>query len=159
MVTRSKRSLQWYTTISRGNSVAAAGQQNTHLLTDMDVDLAKDSTVTRLLLEIWFRAPVITVEQHVYYGVVFVNNDAVIAGALPDPSVQADTPPWLVRGWEGFRSANLSDSTQDGRVRLDIRSQRICRTRADQLHLIVDQPGGANPISYDVFARTLVRHP
>ena len=153
------RSLQWFTTISRDRTVGAGAVSNTHLLADMNVDLAKDSTVTRLIMEIHCETPALTNTHALAWGIVFVNADAVIASAFPDPGVAADTPPWLARGLVSWSSGDLSDSSQDGHIKIDNRSQRICRTRADQLHLIVENIDGGATIAYHVFARTLVRLP
>ena len=159
MVTRTGRRLQWFTIFNTDETISNGGQANHNLLSGLDADLAKDSTVTRIILEMWFRPGQLTSTYRVPWGITFVNADAVIAGALPDPGVAGDNTSWLIRSQTEFSSGDLSDSRQDGRVSMDIRSQRICRSPQEQLHLIIDLVTSGSALAYDSFSRVLVRLP
>ena len=150
------RMLRWHETIVNTAALAGGVQTSHDLCATLESSERRQATVTRMILDIWMHPEALTVVHKLYYGVTMLALEQVVAGALPEADGIEESS-WLVHGVLYTRSENLSNSSRDDHVRLDIRSQRIFRARTDVLHLVLDnQP---NAISYEVFARVLVRTP
>ena len=152
----SARRRQWFTTIDRGQTVVSTGQKNVNLLAALDAAVAMGTTVQRMILDVTLTGPNLATDFYVYWGITYVNADAVIGSTLPDPNIASDNVSWLARGVAQWSSSNLSESNQDGHIIGDFRSQRVCRSPQDQLHFIVNQEASGFTVTFDVFARVLL---
>ena len=157
-----RRQLQWYSKTTGFDALADGGQTNLPLYTTVDVTAIaiKGSTVTRTIMDLRVQAAAVAQRLFFFWGLVVINGDAASAGVFPDPEDMSDRPGWLARGRITTIQASLSDSSQEGKVFLDLRSQRILRAEEDQYHLIVHNlSGGAFALNWSVFIRSLIRLP
>ena len=150
------RTLRWHETIIGSTALAGGAQTNHELAATIESSETRGATVTRMIIDISMHPEALTVIHETYWGITILPIEAVQAGAFPEADAIEEAN-WLVHGRMYARSENLSDSSRDPRVMLDIRSQRIFRARTDRLHIILDnQP---NAVNYSMFVRTLVRTP
>ena len=160
MTTR-RRETEWYSSILGFTNVNNGAQTANRLYstTSTPISRIKGSTITRIIIKMIMHPSVITAIHEMHWGIVIVNEDAIAAGAYPDADDISDRADWLARGWLCGRSANLSDGSQDDRVELDLRSQRIMRAEEDALMLVIDNSNNGNAVSYAYFIRCLVKLP
>ena len=143
--------------------MASGGQVRIPMLPLLAVGNRKGATVTRLLLEMSWIADADSARKVMNWGITYVNSDAVVALAFPDPSSTLDTPDWIARGQQ-FAVANSAIASSPGynvtRKSLDLRSQRICRAEDDELYFIIDTDAiTAGGVFFNHMFRTLVRLP
>jgi len=133
------RTVKWFTTL-RTDQVLASGLQTTFdLLAGVAVANRKGSTVTRFLLDIWMTPDTINSRKAIDFGTVWVDSDAVVAGAFPDADVETEKVDWLMRSRMVVLGPNAGSIFLQPPMRsYDIRSQRICRADNDELRLICD---------------------
>ena len=151
------RPLKWFTTLVQDQALAAGAGTNHALLTTLEEANAKGSTVTRIILNISLATDTLVTDGFLPFGIVYVNADAVIASAFPDPGVASDNVDWLVRDQLHTRMSSLSDGSQLARARYDLRAQRVARSAQDQLHLVTFAAGVG--LEYAFFCRVLMRLP
>jgi len=161
MVMRSRRPTQWYSAHIDRNALASGAITSHELFGTATVTATavKGSTVTRFLIDLTVHPQSLTVVVNLFWGLVLLNADAVAAGGLPDPVDTSDRPDYLVRGWLQSGSGNLSDLSQDRRVSLDIRSQRIIRSEEDQLRIVFQASTSGITLDYSFFSRALIKRP
>ena len=157
MTTRVRRATQWYETIQQDIALLPSAQDFLDLLSNIASGNRQGATVTRMILDIRIRAAALTAVHEMYWGIAVFNADAVAAGAFPESDLVDDTN-WLVHGRLLCASSNLSDHTQGDRVLMDIRSQRVLRAQQDRLIMVRDN-ATATTITFNCFARVLVKHP
>ena len=135
---RNRRPMEWFNTSRSFTSLAASTQVSTTLFSAaaQGTRSVLGATVTRELLDIYVQAESVAQLVEMYYGLAILSQDAVLASGLPDPDSETDRADWLTRGRIMTIQASLSDSSQWGRVHLDLRSQRILRSEEDQVELI-----------------------
>ena len=137
MATRYVRPTEWYEALQGEVTLAADDQAANNLLAAMATSDIKDSTVTRMIIEIRMHPQVVASFHEMFWGVAVVNSEMVAASVFPDAD-QVNDADWLVHGRLSTRSSSLSDGTQDDRIFLDIRSQRKLRVATDRLYVIFD---------------------
>jgi len=131
------RAVKWFTTMFTDQAIASAGILPITLLDAVDQANMKGSTVTRMIIDIWGQADVLSARKRLDIGIIWIDTDAVIASALPDPEVESERADWLFRGTEFY----VGTSSTPANARMwprswDIRSQRKCTSDLDQLMLI-----------------------
>ena len=121
----------------------ANGDQDTVDLTeDLGVDASYGCTITRIIGELWAYpviSGIVSGIMRLDLGIAMIEEDALAAGAFPDPDEQNDRPGrgWL---WRGMMLVQDSGGTAAGRrperIQFAVRSQRkIDRAR---VRLIID---------------------
>ena len=155
------RPMQWFTRTSAFATLASAAQVNFILYNNLSLDNAatKGATVTRMVIDLIFKSDAVAQLNQVHWGIVLVNGDASAAGAFPDPGGDSDRAGWLVRGNDYVIQDSLSDSSQWTRVKLDLRSQRVLRSEADGLELILQAAVTGFTVQWAAFIRTLMKLP
>ena len=157
MVSRSpKRTLEWFTTHARAQTVTSGGQTANSMLA-LDPLLRKGATITRIIMQLTLQGLSTGLVGICDWGIVVLNGDAVIAQAFPDADVSSDRADWLARGQESVVTSVVSDGSQLVRVFRDLRAQRVIRSEEDELHFIMDQNTSGMTVQYDLFSRILVR--
>ncbi len=153
----SHRVLKWFTTLQHDVLVLNGAQFDDNLLEDMSVADQEGATVTRILLEMWIHPSSVDNPVAFDWGIVFVNIDAVTAGAFPDADDEDERADWLGRG----RLVAITSVANDGaglvHSTYDLRAQRRFRTETDKLMLIGDDTGGNLRLSF--MSRVLMRMP
>ena len=155
----SGRTLRWFQTHADAQTVTSGGQSANELLSALTVDQRKGATITRMILQLWFRADTIDSICRVKWGIVSISEDANTASAFPDADSALDLADWLIRGAEVVLTSDVNDGSQAVRVFRDVRSQRILRGATDQTHFVVDQATSGTSVTYDVYSRILVLLP
>ena len=155
------RPMQWFTRVQRPVVQLTGSQGDFILYNSLSLSAAatKGATVTRLIIDLIFRAESLAQFNEVAWGITTVNADASAAGALPDSDDDTDRAGWLVRGREYNIQDSLSDASQWTRVKMDIRSQRVLRSEQDELHLIVNNHATGFSVIWSAFIRTLMKLP
>ena len=153
------RPLRWFTTLADAQTVTSGGQSQNELLQNLSVDQRRNSTITRIILQLVLANATIDKKGGVKWGITNISEDAFTAGAFPDADVALDDTDWLVRGAEVVAMSDLQDGSQMVRVFRDIGTSRILHGASDQTHFIIDQNTSATTINYDLFTRILVRLP
>ena len=162
MTTKVRRAFDWYETFSTFFTLAPALQTNIRIRTAFDQGAAnlKGSTVTRLIGWIVLAPTVQASLVELAYGVIIVNVDARIAGALPDADDPTDRADWMLRGRMISNMSSLSDSSQWDRNRIDNRAQRIMRSEEDELVLILNaSSANNNNLNCALYMRALLKLP
>ena len=152
----SRRPFLWYTSIALAQTVASGGQSNNALLSLLDSGAARGSTITRVIVKLYARSPVNTF-QTFHYGLVVVSEDAATAGAFPDTDVASDQANWYVRGFGLASATSTLDHSQYTLIEHDLRGQRILRSADDAFHFVIDQGASGSALTYDLFARVLLK--
>jgi len=155
----SNRSLAWFTTIANAQTVTTGGQSANALLTNLDLELHKGATVTRMIVQLFLLANTIDILGRIQWGIVLVNRDAADVVVFPDPGVANDRADWLVRGAESLLMSDINDGSQAVRVSRDLRAQRMLRDRQATLQFVIDQGASGMTVTYDLFVRVLIRLP
>ena len=153
--------MEWYSTATSFATIASGAQTNLLLYnsTFMTSAPTRGVTITRMILDMRFRADSINQLPELFWGVTIINADARAAGAFPDADDMADKTDWMVRGRLMTIQSDLGDSSQWDRSQYDLRSQRIFRSSTDELHLILDASGSGVTGQWACFARVLVKFP
>jgi len=156
------RAVKWFTTLLDEQALVSAGQITFDLLSGLAVANRKGSTVTRLLIDLMINPDTDGSRKLMSFGIVYVDTDAVAAGAFPDSDVADERVDWLMRGRMKVH-ANAAGETVAvpmATKSYDLRAQRICRAENDQLRMIFDlnsiTVGG---VFVNGIIRTLVRLP
>ena len=152
------RPFQWFTRIVPNTTLAGNAQTSVDLTVNMESARRKGCTVTRMLVNVVLEAGVVAQDLQLTYGVLWVDADALSAGALPDTDVESENVDYMLRGCLFGSQSDLADSSQWTRVSHDVRGQRVCRTDQDHLVLVLDN-ALANSLNFRLFSRTLVRLP
>ena len=156
------RTVKWFTTLLNTQALASAGQTNFNLLADLAVANAKGSTVTRLIIDLMVHCDTDGSRKTMDLGVVWLDGDAVAAGAFPEADAASERVDWLMRGRmkiHRFAAASL-DMVPIAEKAWDIRSQRICRAERDELQMICDLDAlTVGGVFITGIIRTLVRLP
>ena len=150
------RATKWFETIQGFVNVAAGAQGSNDLLFNLDDANRRMATVTRMIIDLAMHPAAVTTIHELFWGITVETGEQFLAGVHPETDVVSDAD-WLIHGKLYSRSSDLSDSSQDDRVRLDIRAQRVLRGRRDTLVLVVDDSGSG--VSYSAFMRVLMRLP
>ncbi len=160
MVTRNERTLQWFTSEQNFTDLLTTAQLNLPLYdtTRVNAQFIKNATVTRMLVDLRCRANGVAQTVFFHWGIVVVNADAVVAAVFPDPQDLSDRAGWLARGKLTTIQASLSDSSQEDKMRVDLRSQRILRNEESTLQLVVHNSSGFT-LEWYAFIRVLMRMP
>ena len=158
------RRTRWLDQLADG-LIADGAQLSSNLLQTLAMEDRDGSTVTRILLNLWWGAQTGQSSDAwtaLDWGIGMVSEDASAAAVLPDPSVNEDSPVggWLGRGrLMGRFDAGLQSVL--GHVFVDLRAQR--KLGRVELKLIMDnnQIGaeGAASMRAVWHVRTLVRLP
>ena len=90
------------------------------------------------------------------WGIVIINMDAEVAGALPDPQDDFDRAGWVIRGRIFVKQDSLSDSSQWGRTERDVKGQRKFSNEEQTLQLVVNN-AGAFSLNWAAFIRVLIK--
>ena len=151
------RELKWSTTIDNDNALASGSQTNIALLSNLDAANRRGSTITRIILRVTMYTDTVTTDGFLAFGIILLNNDAVAAGAFPDPNDAADNADWIMRDVLTTRMQSVSDGSQAARGNYDLRAQRLTRSAQDILHMVVNADGVG--LEFHVYARILVRLP
>ena len=156
---RPTRPMEWFTNERAFAAIASAGQDNHTLFNASSVGarFVKGTTITRMIIDVRLKPDTVAQQVNLSWGVVVMNADARAAGAFPDVDDISERPGWLVRGRLTAISANLSDMSQQDRVLLDNRSQRILRNEEDELQFIVDAGSDGFGMLWFMYIRTLVK--
>ena len=80
-------------------NVSDAGQSSTQLMSTITADESRGTTLTRLIYELAVFSTTVAGAwgtQFLDLGIAVLDEDAFVAGALPDPNVEGAEPP---RGW------------------------------------------------------------
>ncbi len=161
MTTRNRRVLQWFTSNQNNTALLSDTQQNL-LLYNAIVQgprFIKGATVTRILLDLVIEADSVAQRNTMFWGIAVVNADARAAGAFPEADDVSDRAGWLGRGKLEVEQASLADSSQWGRTKLDLRSQRVLRNEEEELHLIIDAAATGFTLNWSAYVRVLMRLP
>jgi len=160
MAPQVRRATQWFSTNQAFLSLAAGAITNVTLFGAgiQGARFIKGSTVTRMIVNIDYRADAVSQDNRVFWGIAVVNADARAANVFPQPADMSDRAGWLVRGRENVMANSRFDVTQFSRVRLDLRSQRVLRNEEEELQLIYEN-NGTNLFSTSVFIRLLIKWP
>ena len=153
-----RRALEWFTTIQEPTQLIGNVQATVNLTSGLSTTLRKACTVTRVVGWIQFASDSVAQRNVLYYGIQWLDADAVAAGAVPDPAQAGDRSDWLIRGYMQGIQSDLSDNSQESVDKIDNRSQRICRAESDQLTLIFEN-GTSTILNYSYFIRALIRLP
>ena len=161
MTTKVRRPTEWYTTENTAGGfevLNAGGQTNLPLFTSAQITASaiKGSTVTRLLMQLLFRADSVAQTNILHWGIVVINGDAASAGVFPDPQDLSDRAGWMARGKLLVIQDSLSDASQWAQAKLDLRGQRVLHNEEDQLHLIVNNSGSFVG-QWSAYIRTLMK--
>ncbi len=109
------------------NAAIATGAQGVEALIVAPELQKKGYTLTRLIVTLYLRPTVYVVDstdvQIASMGVGIISDEAVTAGAFPDPNAEADNP---VTGWIWRDCGIIQENAgvQSTKVHVDIRSQR-----------------------------------
>ncbi len=162
MVTRSRerRPTEWFTTDKIFTTVTDGSQDTTTLLSagQIGARFIKGTTITRMVIDFVMKPGSVAQDVFMYYGIVVMNGDAVVAGGFPEADDVSDRAGWMIRGRLITKADSVSDGAQFARRNLDIRSQRILRSEEDELQLIVDnKSAGGFTLTYSAYIRVLVK--
>ena len=155
-----RRERQWFTSATGFTGLAAGDQTDVQLYnaTIHGPRFMKGATVQRMIINMTIRSPSLAENNTLFWGIVVVNEDARIAGALPEADDTADRADWLVRG----RLQNITSSVPDGSQwthrNYDIRSGRTLRSEEDGLLMILDNLGSFT-VEFSQFTRVLMLMP
>ncbi len=154
------RQLKWFTTLRISQALADNSQLNFNLLSDMSATQFAGSTVTRTLMEFWILNDVVANQKVMDWGIVYMDGEAVSAGAFPDVDDEDERVDWLGRG----RMVAITDvlNKPDSLVHrtYDLRSQRVNRSELDSLQLILNSDvAGSGGLFVTFIVRVLMRMP
>ncbi len=155
-MTTPRRRMQWFSEQASEAPIALSAQLTLNILSGLLADLAKNATITRVLLSMFITPDTIAQVSHTSFGVVLVNSDAAAAGAFPDADDMTDRVDWMMRDRSRNMVSSLSDSSQSWKREYDLRGQRVIRTEESGLYIILDQSinGG---VTVSTFSRVLVK--
>ena len=159
MVNRNRRETEWYS-LDRTFATLGSGVQSNELLfgtASVASQQIKGTTITRMLIDMYLKADSVAQLVNLYWGIVVLNRDAVVAGAFPEADDVSDRAGWMVRGKLNTIQDSLSDSSQWARRTLDIRSQRLMRNEEDELQLVVDASSSGFILQWAAYIRVLVK--
>ena len=157
-----KREKQWFTSSTNFNTLTDGSQEVVQLYnaTIHGPRFMKGATVLRSILDMRIQAAAVAQTVICNWGMLIVNEDARVAGAVPDPGDTSDRPDYIVRGKLTTVQASLSDSSQWDRRYLDVRSGRTLNSEEDGLVIIVENnSGGGFTLNYYIYARILLLLP
>ena len=157
------RRTAWEDTII-DRDVANAGQASQQVMSTVTADEMRGSTLTRLIGELGLYSNTVAGAygvQAATIGIATLDEDAFVAGAVPDPSSETDEPP---RGWvywtQCLVSQNGVGTTIAIRCMFDLHSQR--RMDGSVLVVVVDSIsviGTSFSIGVNGIVRTLLLLP
>ena len=157
-----KRLSRWVEIIPGQMSPGSATQTTKDL--SQNLPKAIGHTLIRLLLQLHMWADVAEASGDMIrldYGVAMVQDDAISAGAFPDPS-EPEEIPWIMRDTRMVidDGSNLKPDSLVTAV-YDIRTMRIFRRADEQMRLIVDNTAtiGGGVAQVVVTGRYLVKMP
>ena len=154
------RQLKWFTTLRISQALADNSQLQFNLQADQAASQTANSTVTRILLDLWCRNDVVSNQKVLDWGIAYVSSEAVNAGAFPDADDEDERIDWLGRG----RMVAITDvlGKPDNLMHrfYDLRAQRINRSEFDSLRLILNSDSnGTGGLFVTFSARCLIRMP
>jgi len=157
----STREKQWFTSITPSTTLLSGAQTSIQLFnaTIHGPRFIKGATVLRTLVDMKIQATAVAQQVGLFYGLAVVNEDARIAGALPEADDSADRADWMLRGRLSTIQASLSDASQWDTVRQDIRSGRTLHSEEDGLLMILDAETSGFTLSFNAFIRILMLMP
>jgi len=154
------RTLKWFTTLRISQALVDNAQLNFDLLSDMSATQMARSTVTRLLIDFWIRNDLINNQKVMDWGILFMDQEAVSAGAFPDVDDEDERVDWMARGRMVAMTQAIGDSTAIVHKTLDLRAKRICRSELESLQLILDNDvNGTGGLFVTFSIRTLMMMP
>ena len=135
-----KRGTRWFDT-RLSDQLANGDQDTTDLTEDLGVDASYGCTITRIIGDIWVYpiAPsAVTGVMRLDLGIAMIEEDALAAGAFPDPDEENDRPGrgWLWRGMLIIPDSSSSTESVAQRTMFAVRSQR--KIDSARVRLIVD---------------------
>lgn len=160
MVSRGRRETEWFSQFVPWTALAGDAQTNQTLYNAVTHGLRfiKGATVTRIILDMYLRAVVVSEDTQLFFGILVMNADARAAGAFPEADDMTDRPDWMIRGVLQNRFTVAITTQLSTLKEYDLRAQRVLRSEEDELQLILDN-GNANALSFSLFIRVLMKLP
>ena len=154
------RAKQWITSLRNNQALVPGVGIEFDIAADLAAGNRKGATVQRVLLELWTRNDTINSVQHMDFGIMWVDTDAVVAGGFPDPNNETEQADWLVRGRMVNVTPVLNEQSPLNHRTYDLHSQRMCRAENDQLMLILQTSASAGGgLFVSLFSRVLILKP
>ncbi len=158
--TRSTRGRQrptaWHHAILQPTNVTSNGQASVDLLAGVSLSLIERATLVRTVGTVMIRPADASSQTFAAFGLAYVQNDAGVAGALPDPATDV-TFLWL--HWQtaqvGSEATGELATGQFMHFQLDIRAKRRMRDVLGELRFIIDNLDGTNSLSFAFGLRLL----
>jgi len=158
-MTSQRRPTKWFTTLRQHQALADNSQITFDLLADMSFAIRENSTVTRIIAKVWAENDTSDNPKVLDWGIVFVDADAVVAGAFPDADDEDERVDWLVRD-RLFCVLGTQTRGGAGHSALDLRAQRKYRSELDQLRVIFDLDlNGTGGVFISFIFRVLMKTP
>ena len=155
-----QRQLKWFTTLRILQALADNSQLTFDLLTDLAASQTADSTITRMLVEMWIGNDTTNNAKTMDWGIVLLAGEAVSAGAFPEADDEDERVDWLARGRMHAITNNISVMPNFAHIERDLRAQRRIRDEFQKLTLILDvDANGSGGLFVTFITRVLLRMP
>ena len=156
---RSKRAVEWYSRTLFNTAVAASGQSNLDLSSEVPDALKKGGTIIRTLLDLTVNANLASTTTDVSLGLVLVTADALAAGAFPDARAFQDEPGWLYKNTCLVRGdASFAAAYQGTHIKEDLRGRRKF-TGEEMRYVLLMEAGTAAGLVITGLVRWLLMKP
>ena len=144
-----RRSREWFGVASTANAGQSAGTQSTLVIVQPSIDLtANDGTVVRIVGDFLLRCSAAALDAFYRLGIIVVDEDARVAGAVPDPWTDPAAWMWERTGW--LYTSNVADITQAERFHVDIKTGRKLPQSHSALILVIENLSGSTT-GFDYF--------
>ena len=155
-----RRQAEWFDRIVNVNSIGTGTTQVVNLDGNMDVAMKKGATVVRIILDLMAFALTAGTGTVLSVAIAMIEQDASVAGAIPDPEDDDEQPGWLYRTARPVVTSVLNDSSQATRVAVDLHSKRKYRGEDFALQMILENhAGGLSSVNVDGVTRVLMLKP
>ncbi len=142
-----------------------AGAQNvqstTELLTNIELGVKTGATIVRIIGQWATRAGASDQDLQAAFGLIMVDEDARLAGALPDLATAPDDARWMWQDSQYLFDGDIAANQDQWRQRpVDYRGRRRIGSRRDRLLVVAENFSAvAQTINFIWNLRTLLRLP
>ena len=137
-------------------AVGSGIQTFVNLTADLPANERSGATLARIILDLGLNAVTAGSGTVMDLAVHLMENDALAAGAGPDPDVGTERPGWIWRTRRGVFTSLANDRAQEVRLVYDSKAGRKMAGEAINIVLnVINQVGGASTVNIDGIVRLL----
>ena len=151
-------SLVWRGIASTNITALAIGAQTVVEVLDQTIDDIAHGTIMRILGNLTMRAAAANLQIFFRAGLIVVTDDALVAGAVPEP--WADPAPWMWEDTGLFETDSANDGSQYHRLVIDVRVKRRMPQAEHSLVMVLENLAASGTgLDFHLNLKALVRVP